>query len=566
MDTFDNKSFPLSSRAWRATALAVLFFASGFANAAEKAGSPSNKKSAAAHVAELSAPQNLEQPRKANEVASIKTLSDALCSAYEKNASILAARAEVNASAEEVAKALSEWRPEIDMIARQSNSSSRHKKLQTLPGIERRAPETGIHDESSLGLELRQNIYSGGGTSARIDYAINKFVSYCYVLIEKEQELFVKVIDAFLNVIIAQEFLAADKRNEEHLNKLLEQTRVKFEVGDQTISDLKAAEAKVLDARMRISSDIAEIDSTTAHLKDITGNSSLAYNLETPKPFEYKVDSLEKFVAQASRSFPELIALMFNEKAALASVANATSQFLPKVDLSAGLRRNKSFAQENHGRVNGIDRREYHNDGSVGVTLSVPIYKQGLTNAAHREATQQLHKARLERAQKVRDVAHLCAKNLSHYEAAVRNVDIAKASLDANKVSLDQAEKQYEFGERGFAETVQYQTYWIDSLKQLIKATSDLVRASYNLPYMVGKLRPKTLALKISEYNPYVYYDKNHASWFDLGSDEYFGEKIAKFNTEFDDFERHSAKNIARTTQQPENKSVKPNSSNKPSK
>ncbi len=95
-----------------------------------------------------------------------QTLEESMAAAYANNPTILAQRAKVRATDEEVAQALSNWRPTVE-IEGEAGTSAVHSNTAT-------ATNQGQHREPrSLNLTIEQVLYRGGRTLAATSEAEN---------------------------------------------------------------------------------------------------------------------------------------------------------------------------------------------------------------------------------------------------------------------------------------------------------------------------------------------------------------------------------------------------------
>src|SRR5215831_6510023 len=105
-----------------------------------------------------------------------QTLTDALAEAYNTNPQLLAQRALLRATDEQVPQALSFWRPQVTFTGQVGITTS---SLETRPGPEARVAglpisvDHAITRPDSLTFQLIQPVYRGGRTEAQTRQAIN---------------------------------------------------------------------------------------------------------------------------------------------------------------------------------------------------------------------------------------------------------------------------------------------------------------------------------------------------------------------------------------------------------
>src|SRR3546814_14739409 len=93
--------------------------------------------------------------------AQAMSLEEALASAYLTNPTILSHRARLQAVDEAVPQALSGWRPEVEILGDYERRRSRQNF----------DPREEIRDVSGARLRIKQNVYTGGQTTASVEHA-----------------------------------------------------------------------------------------------------------------------------------------------------------------------------------------------------------------------------------------------------------------------------------------------------------------------------------------------------------------------------------------------------------
>ncbi len=102
-----------------------------------------------------------------------QTLTDALAEAYNTNPQLLAQRALLRATDEQVPQALSFWRPTVNFTGQMGGERSAFTPGSNgLPGPGGRSTYSTFY-ENSLALQVTQPVYRGGRTVAQTRQAIN---------------------------------------------------------------------------------------------------------------------------------------------------------------------------------------------------------------------------------------------------------------------------------------------------------------------------------------------------------------------------------------------------------
>src|ERR1700736_6068479 len=185
-----------------------------------------------------------------------QTLTDALAEAYNTNPQLLAQRALLRATDEQVPQALSFWRPQVTFTGQVGLNTS---SLQTPPvspslnglgqvvsGSDRRHI---ITRPDLLQFQAIEPVYRGGRTVAQTRQAINTVESTRAQTLAVETSVFQAVAMAYLDVVRDQALVEVDRNNVDVLRKQLEATQDRFRVGEVTRTDVAQAEAALAQAQ-----------------------------------------------------------------------------------------------------------------------------------------------------------------------------------------------------------------------------------------------------------------------------------------------------------------------------
>ncbi|MEE4114435.1 MAG: TolC family protein, partial [Desulfobacteraceae bacterium] len=102
---------------------------------------------------------------------------------------------------------------------------------------------------SSATLYARQNLFSGGRTSAFVNETDARILAAAYEVLNVANRVYLETTEAYLNVIQAVELLRLSEENVLTQEKILEQVREKSAAGFGRASDLKNSEARLALAR-----------------------------------------------------------------------------------------------------------------------------------------------------------------------------------------------------------------------------------------------------------------------------------------------------------------------------
>ena len=167
--------------------------------------------------------------------AAAQSLTDTLATAYANNPTLAAARAALRVTNEQIPQALSNWRPTVTVNtsggAQVIDSGSGSSAESTFP--------------LSADLSVTQPLYRGGRTVADTKRAEATVTAQRASLLSTEQDVLFGTATAYLDVWRDQSVLQLNLNNERVLERQLEASEDRFEVGEITRTDVAQAEARV---------------------------------------------------------------------------------------------------------------------------------------------------------------------------------------------------------------------------------------------------------------------------------------------------------------------------------
>jgi outer membrane protein len=193
-----------------------------------------------------------------------------------------------------------------------------------------------------------------------------------------EQDLIVRVTQAYFDVLSAQDTLTFSQANLKAIGRQLDQARQRFEVGLIAITDVDEAKARYDQSRAEVIVAQNDLDDANESLSEITGQPTgkLAelrpgVELRPPDPA-----SLDEWTEMALQNNPGIISAKYDAEIAKKEIERQDAGDSPAVDLVGSYTISRSDAQF------GTD----FNDALVGVQLSLPLYTGGGVQAATRQA------------------------------------------------------------------------------------------------------------------------------------------------------------------------------------
>lgn len=409
---------------------------------------------------------------------------EALIQAYQNNPTLRAQRASLRATDEGVPQALSGYRPTVEILGDTGYTVQ--------GGSDTNGTESGTDYGGSL--RVTQNLYSGGGTVADVKRAENTVKAERARLADTEQLVLLNAVQAYMNAFRDEAVLKLNVNNERVLNRQLEATRDRFNVGEVTRTDVSQAEARVASATAdRIQAE-GNVQISRGIYEQIIG--TMPTDLSKPAPVTELPASRKDALAIAQQTNPAVLAAQYDERAAQDNVTLVRSDLLPKVDL---------VGQGGRSRTDGISDLT-RDSASIMAQLTVPLYQRGAVSSRVREAKQLAGRNRLrliEAQRSATEDANNAWESLVTARARIRSIS---AAVRANRIALEGVRQEALVGSRTVLDVLDAEQELLDSQVNLVVAERDEIVAQYQLMSALGRLTAQSLNLQTDYYDPDAHY------------------------------------------------------------
>ena len=417
-----------------------------------------------------------------------QTLQEALAAAYLNNPTLQASRASLRATDESLPQAKDGWRPSISLTGTQGRSN------QTI----RTAGTSSNNDRGfwSTELSVTQNIYEGGGTEADINTAEANIMSARASLLSTEQSILLQAATAYLDVVRDQAVLELNIQNEARLEKQLEATRDRFEVGEVTRTDVAQAESRVSGARADRIDSQGTLETSKAVYEQIIGEkpqatSSPAIELSLPV-------SREEAIEMAQQKNPSVVAAQYDHKAAVSTIRGEYADLLPSLDIEGSVSKSRNTSSD--------DRTV--KDATVTATLTVPLYQQGAAHSEVREAKQSAAQAAREIDEARRSAIESATSGWETLQSSLAQIAAFEDEVRATTIALEGVEQEAAVGSRTVLDVLDAEQELLDARVSLVRSKRDELVARFELMAATGSLNARDLELPVTLYNEKKYYDE----------------------------------------------------------
>jgi outer membrane protein len=429
------------------------------------------------------------------------TLQGALAAAYATNPTLQSSRAQLRATDENVPKALAGWRPQVVITAAAGRGFGTDEQISG--GIS--TTTTLRRNLNAEQAQLTQPIYTGGKVSASVHQAKNQVFSARAQLLASEEQVLFQTVQAYVNVVQAEQLLQINIRNEQILTRQLQSTNDRFRVGELTRTDVAQAEAALASATAQRETAEGNLQSARATYEQLVGQP--AVNLTAPQPLKLPVDTMEAAQMLASRNNPNVVAALFNDAAARDAFDVAYAALMPNINLQASAFHNK----------NEIFPGLISTGGQILGNLSVPIYQGGAEYAGIRQARQAEMQARKQLEDQRRTAVQQASAAWEQLAAARASIVSNRAAVRANEIAVEGLEREALVGSRTTLDVLIGVQQLLQARTALVQSLSNLVISSYQVAQAVGRLTARDLNLNVPLYDDTAYYNAVKNLWIGTG-------------------------------------------------
>lgn len=429
-----------------------------------------------------------------------QTMEETLAKAYGTNPTLQAARARLRATDEAVPQALSGWRPTVSLNYGVDRGQFFSNSTTT-------GDRTTYRTSRSGALTFTQNLYSGGRTVAATDRAENLVQAERARLLTTEQDVMLSAATAYMDVVRDQAVLELNVNNERVLQRQLEATRDRFQVGEVTRTDVAQAESRLSRAVSdRITAAGALINSRAAY-RNVVGD--MPGTLRPAQPLGDLPPSEQEALVLAREQSPTVVAARFDERAAQNQVDVVFGELLPSVNVDGTLQRNDDTSF----------RGSRSEEASIGATLRVPLYQGGAVHSRVREAKETLSQRRRELDRTVRTAIETATRAWEALQTARSQISAFSSEVRAAEIALEGVRQEAQVGSRTVLDVLDAEQELLDARVNLVRARRDGVVASFSLRAAVGTLLADRLGLNVERYDIEKHYRSVRDKWFGTGVD-----------------------------------------------
>jgi outer membrane protein len=311
-----------------------------------------------------------------------------------------------------------------------------------------------------------------------------------FVLLTAEQDLIVRVTQAYFDVLASQDSLAFVKAQKTAVAEQLAAAKRNFEVGTSTITDTREAQARfdlVIAQEIAAENDLRVKKIALDQLVGQPGTAPKPLALPTRLPDLLPAD-VNRWVVQSEEQHPSIKAAQLALEVAKLETEKAEAGHKPTLDATA------SYNVTHNNGSSGSDSNNRTNNATIGLAFNLPLFAGYATQNRIKETLQLEDKARNDLEAAKRSIAQ--ATRTAYFgvlsgQGQVKALEAAEASsqsaLDANKLG-------YQVGVRINIDVLNSQSQLFQTKRDLAKARYDVLVGGLRLRQANGTLKAEDLA------------------------------------------------------------------------
>jgi TolC family type I secretion outer membrane protein len=438
--------------------------------------------------------------------AQAQTLTDALAEAYNTNPQLLAQRALLRATDEQVPQALSFWRPQVTFTGQVGIATASLERAPTPAELAVGSTRSVLHAITRpdvVQFQATQPVYRGGRTVAQTRQAINTVESTRAQTLAVETTVFQTVAMAYLDVVRDQALVEVDRNNVEVLRKQLEATQDRFRVGEVTRTDVAQAESSLAQAQGTLVTQLGTLEISRAEYVRAVGHQPGRLVLPRDRP-TLPATREEALTLAANNNF-NVISAKFAELAARDNIDVVRGQLLPQVSVIGTLARTYDQSVSFKGALS--------NSAQVTAQLTMPLYEGGAIYSQTRQAEQTVGQRRSQVDDTRRAAVQTATQFWATLQAARASISSFAAAVRAAQIALEGVQQEALVGTRTVLDVLIQNQQLLTTQSQLVTAQHDAALAEFNLASAVGRLIAPELNLPVKLYDMEQHYKEVKDKW-----------------------------------------------------
>ena len=345
-----------------------------------------------------------------------------------------------------------------------------------------------------LSLTARQPLYNRAN-SKTISQAEKSYEIAKADFDTAEQDLILRVSQAYFDVLAAQDNLETTRANKAAIVETLASAKRNFEVGTATITDTREAQARFdLTTAQEIAAN-NDLQIKRATLDNLVGRSGVKPN---PLAIPVAIPPLARadvgdWLLGADAQSPNVRKAQLAYDIAQLETEKARAGHLPTLDLVGSVGGSRNTGISGAGTGTGVLPGTFRN-GAIGLQLNVPIFSGYAVENRVKETIDLAEKARDDLDGAKRSVALGTRTAFLGVQSGMAQVKALEAAESSSQLAVESTKLGYKVGVRVNIDVLNAESQLYTTRAQLAKARYDVLLGGLRLRQAAGHLTPEDVA------------------------------------------------------------------------
>ncbi len=359
---------------------------------------------------------------------------------------------------------------------------------------------------TTLNVSYNQRLFDNLQTSAQIDQARAFTDAAKYGLRNTEQNVLLSAATAYMDVVQFTNLATLRADNVKFLRAQVDNARSRLNVGEGTKIDVAQAEARLAQSVASYKSAVNSL--RTAQASYVRWIGAKPSGLNSKFRFGHVMPaSIDEALSSARRNHPAILTARAQVEAARYGTEAALRAFGPTLDLI--------------GSICAIDclgggANPNATQGSLRLTLSVPIYQGGMLGASARKANLGHIKSEIDAQLASNQVEESVISAWSGLQSSVAAIESAQAAVRSGQIALDGVIEERNVGQRTTLDVLNARAELTSAKEALYTAQYNRVVAAFSLIAATGRLDAASLHLPVQIQSTDGYRARIEDVWAEL--------------------------------------------------
>ena len=395
-------------------------------------------------------------------------INKSIKSTIEQNKKVTIAFEKLTESKELIENAYGQKLPSITTAISGTYSNSEKNNVSTTT-----TPETFT---DKYKLTYTQNIFDAGVNNLEIDRSKILYENEIINFKQSIQDLILDAIDGYLTVINNQKLYDLNKKNYDSVSRVLEETITRYDLGSATLYDLQNAESAFATSETDLFIASQNYELSKRAFTRIVGLQPI--ELDEVVEFDDNLNIVNILDNVVTNNYDLLVLQndMINKKILIEKEKKSNA---PSLDLSA------SAEYSDAGRIDGGAETT---DGTIALTLTIPIFQQNIDKSDIRKYQSQLLQTELNYEDLKADLEIQAMNLYKNYQISKSEIDTNLKRIKSKETSLESIMEEYKIGTKTITELIDTESDLLSIYVSYFDSKKSYIQNYFKIKALEGNL------------------------------------------------------------------------------